>query len=53
MLRTIRARVASRIAAGESLAEILAAKPTAEWDGERGDPTLVVDRIYHSLLRSP
>jgi cyclase len=53
MLRTIRARVAGAIAAGAGFAEIVAAKPTADWDEERGDPGLLLDRVYHSLLRSP
>jgi hypothetical protein len=52
MLRTIRDRIGAMISGSASLAEVFAAKPTAEWDEAQGDPTLVIDRIYHSLLRN-
>jgi cyclase len=49
MLITIRQRVADLIADGASLEQVIAAKPTAEWDETRGDPTRLLDRAYASL----
>jgi glyoxylase-like metal-dependent hydrolase (beta-lactamase superfamily II) len=49
MLKTIRDRIQSLIATGASLEQVIAARPTAEWDEERGDPALLIDRAYASM----
>ena len=50
MLRAVRARVAALIAGGATLAQVVAAKPTAEWDAKYGNPTTYfLDRVYKSL----
>jgi glyoxylase-like metal-dependent hydrolase (beta-lactamase superfamily II) len=50
MLKETRARVAALIAEGATLAQIVAAKPTAEWDAQYGNPTTYfLDRAYASL----
>jgi glyoxylase-like metal-dependent hydrolase (beta-lactamase superfamily II) len=51
MLRTIRDRIASLIATGASLEQVVAARPTAEWDEQRGDPARLIDRAYASMTR--
>jgi glyoxylase-like metal-dependent hydrolase (beta-lactamase superfamily II) len=51
MLRTIRERVAELIAMGATLDEVIAAKPTAEWDEIKGDPVRLLDRAFASLTR--
>lgn len=51
MLKTIRKRVARLIAEGADLDDVLAAKPTAEWDTTRGDPVRLLDRVFASLKR--
>ena len=51
MLRTIRERVAALIADGATLEEVIAARPTAEFDAVRGDPVRLLDRAYASLTR--
>ena len=51
MLRTIRDRIASLIASGASLEQVVAARPTAEWDEQRGDPARLIDRAYASMTR--
>ena len=51
MLRTIRDRIAELVARGASLDEVIAAKPTAEWDEVKGDPIRLLDRAYASLTR--
>ncbi len=51
MLRTIRRRISSLIAKGATLDEVIAAKPTAEWDAVKGNPKLLLDRAYASLTR--
>lgn len=56
MLKTVRARVAAGIGAGHSLAEIIASKPTAEFDARFKQTSSVedfLDRVYDSLLRRP
>jgi glyoxylase-like metal-dependent hydrolase (beta-lactamase superfamily II) len=52
MLRTIRERLAAMIAEGATLAKIIAARPTAEWDEARGDPKGLLDRVYTSMTRA-
>jgi len=51
MLTVIRGRIAEMIGQGKTLAEVVAAKPTSDYDERYGDPTLVVDRAYASLAR--
>ena len=51
MLRTIRERIAKLVARGASLDEVIAAKPTAEWDEVQGDPIRLLDRAFASLTR--
>jgi cyclase len=51
MLTTIRERIANLIDSGATLEEVIAAKPTAQWDEEWGDPTRLLDRAYTSLSR--
>ena len=51
MLRTIRERIATLISDGATLDEVIAAKPTAEWDAEKGNPIQLLDRAYASLTR--
>jgi hypothetical protein len=36
---------------GKSLVEVVAARPTAEFDERYGDPTMLVNRAYASLAR--
>lgn len=52
-LETVRGRIAELIDAGADLEAVLAAEPTAGFDGVEGDPTLFINRAYHSLRRSP
>lgn len=50
MLVTVRDRVAALVAAGKSLDEVLAAKPTAEFDATYGDPgRLFLPPMYREL----
>lgn len=54
MLETVRERVAMGIAEGRSLAEIIASKPTADFDAafkKQSDPAGFIDRVYTSLTR--
>ena len=52
MLTTIRERVVALIDEGATLEEIVAARPTSEWDEVRGDPTRLLDRMHLSLTRT-
>ena len=40
------------VESGASLAEVVAARPTAPWDAKYGDPTMFLDRAYASLVRT-
>lgn len=51
MLTTVRDRINSLIHAGHSLDDVIAAKPTAEFDDKYGDPTRLINRAYVSLSR--
>lgn len=57
MIVTIRDRVKEQIAAGKSLEEVIAAKPTAEWDQQYDTPKAfvhakdVIEAAYHSMKR--
>jgi glyoxylase-like metal-dependent hydrolase (beta-lactamase superfamily II) len=56
MLEEVRARIATMIAAGKSREEVVAAKPTAEWDEEWGGgwigPDRFVEILYDDLARN-
>lgn len=49
MLTVVRDRMVTMIKTGKSLEEIMAAKPTAEYDEKMGDPTTLINRAYVSL----
>ena len=49
MLNTVRQRLAGLIAQGKSAAEMIAAKPAAEFEGEWGDPTLFIRNAYPGM----
>ena len=50
MLEAVRGRIAGLIADGATLAQVVAAQPTAEWDAQYGNPTTYfIDRAYKSL----
>jgi cyclase len=51
ILTTVRDRISSLIDRGATLDEVIAAKPTAEWDARLGDSQRFVDRAYTSLSR--
>jgi glyoxylase-like metal-dependent hydrolase (beta-lactamase superfamily II) len=52
MLKGVRAKLAALIAQGMTLEQVVAAKPTAEWDARYGDPTRMVNRGYAALTRN-
>ena len=51
MVSQVRDRIAKLIDEGASLAEVMAAKPTADWDAKKGDPLMFIDRAYTSLKK--
>jgi glyoxylase-like metal-dependent hydrolase (beta-lactamase superfamily II) len=52
MLVTVRGRIAALIADGATLAQVVAAEPTKEWDEKYGNPTtFFLDRTYESLAQ--
>ena len=51
MLETVRNRINTMIGQGMSLEEVIAAKPTAEFDERYGNPARLIDRGYMSLSR--
>ena len=54
MLKTVRDRVAAMIAEGKSMEEVIAAKPTADFDetyGPEGQSLGFVNRVYTSLSK--
>ena len=51
MLKTVRLRVNELIADGKTFEQILAAKPTAEFDATFGDPAMFLNRTHASLLK--
>jgi len=51
ILKTVRDRISTLIDRGATLEEVIAAKPTAEWDARLGDPLRLLDRAYLSLSR--
>ena len=50
-LRTIRDRIAALVEDGATLEQIVAARPTAEFDEARGDPANFLNRAYASMTR--
>ena len=51
MLKVTRKRISRMIDSGMSLAEVVEAKPTADFDERYGDPTIYVNRAFASLAR--
>ena len=51
MLTVIRDRIQAMIDDGKSLEEIIAARPTREFDEQQGDPATLLNRAYTSLTR--
>ena len=51
MLTTIRDRMSALIASGATLEQVVAARPTSEWDERKGSPDNFLDRAYLSLTR--
>jgi cyclase len=51
MLTTIRDRMSALIASGATLEQVVAARPTSEWDERNRDPANFLDRSYLSLTR--
>ncbi len=51
MLEVTRKRISRMIDAGMSLADVVEAEPTADYDERYGDPTIYVNRSYASLAR--
>lgn len=49
MLETVRDRIGRLIDGGNSLAEVIAAQPTSEFDERYGDPGLLINRAYMNL----
>jgi glyoxylase-like metal-dependent hydrolase (beta-lactamase superfamily II) len=53
MLHTVRSRIAALAADGATLAQVVAAEPTREWNDKYGNPTTYfIDRAYKSLEES-
>jgi cyclase len=51
MLKAVRDRMKPLIDGGATLEQVLAAKITAEWDAQRGNPTTFLSGSYASLTR--
>ncbi len=51
MLETLRGRILEMVKAGKTLEEVVAAKPTHDFDSVHGDSTNFVNRAYTSLKR--
>ena len=51
MLTDVRSKMMALIGDGASLEEVIAARPTADWDARMGDPTRLINRAYASLTR--
>ena len=49
MLETVYARLSSMATSGDSIDAVLAAAPTEEFDGVRGDPTLFITLAYRTV----
>jgi glyoxylase-like metal-dependent hydrolase (beta-lactamase superfamily II) len=51
MLGTIHDRIEALVESGATLEQVVAARPTAEWDEAKGNPANFIDRAYASLTR--
>jgi glyoxylase-like metal-dependent hydrolase (beta-lactamase superfamily II) len=51
MLKAVRAKLAALVKSGATLEQVIAAKPTAEWDARYGNPTRILNGGYASLAR--
>ena len=51
MLTAIRDRMSALIGSGATLEQVVAARPTAEWDERKGDAASFLNRSYTSLKR--
>ena len=51
MLTTIRDRMNALIGSGATLEQVVAARPTSEWDEKKGMPGSFLNRAYLSLTR--
>jgi cyclase len=51
MLTDVSNRISALISDGATLEQVIAAQPTAAWDGEFGNPAAFIDRAYASLSR--
>jgi glyoxylase-like metal-dependent hydrolase (beta-lactamase superfamily II) len=51
MLTTIRDRMSALIASGATFEQVVASRPTSEWDERKGNPANFLDRAYLSLTR--
>jgi glyoxylase-like metal-dependent hydrolase (beta-lactamase superfamily II) len=49
MLSEIRDRLSALMSSGATLEQVMAARITAEWDADNGDPTMLLDRAFASL----
>jgi glyoxylase-like metal-dependent hydrolase (beta-lactamase superfamily II) len=51
MLAAVRDRIQALVASGASLEQVVAARPTAEWDAKLGDPSGFINRSYAGMTR--
>ena len=51
MLSEIRDRMSALISSGATLEQVIAARITADWDEEVGDPAMFINRAYASMTR--
>ena len=51
MLAAVRDRIRALVASGASLEQVVAARPTAEWDAKLGDPSGFINRSYAGMTR--
>jgi glyoxylase-like metal-dependent hydrolase (beta-lactamase superfamily II) len=51
MLTMIRDRMSALIGSGATFEQVVAARPTSEWDARKGSPATFLDRAYLSLTR--
>jgi len=49
MCNTLKTRIAEMMKQGKGAKEIIAAKPTAEFDEKWGDPTVFLSVVYRGL----
>jgi cyclase len=51
MLRTIHDRIKALVDSGANLEQVVAARPTSNWDAANGDPSSFLNRSYASMTR--